>query len=423
MPMNKFFAFLLITIAILLIPFTVTADFGDEKLILSSDGAEKDFFGHSVSISGDTAIVGAPQDSGSGAGSAYVYVRNPATNLWTEQQKLLASDGADGDHFGYSVSISGDTVIVGAYGNDDSGTNRGSAYIFVRNAGTWTEQQKLLNSNGQVNDLFGLSVSISGDTVVVSAEGEDDGGSQSGAAFIYVRNGITWTEQQKLLPSDNRTNTYFGHSVAISGDTVVIGKYLDSAIAFQAGSAYVFVRNPITGVWTEQQKLVAADALTSNGGHFGSSIAISNDTVIIGAPLDYPDLDAVIGSAYVYLRSGVLWAEQQKLRASDRILGEVFGFSVSVSNDTAVVGGIGYISSNNYNGASHIFTRSSATWSEQNITASDGAINDQYGCSVSVSGDNIIVGARYDDNSGTDSGSVYAYTPVNVIFSSSFEDP
>ena len=419
--MNKFFAFLLIAIAILLMPFTVTADFGDEKLILSSDGAENDFFGQSVSISGDTAIVGAPQDTG--PGSAYVYVRNPATNLWTEQQKLLASDGADGDHFGYSVSVSGDTVIVGAYGNDDSGTNRGSAYIFVRNAGSWTEQKKLLNSNGQVNDWFGLSVSISGDTVVVSAEGEDDGGSQAGAAFVYVRNGTTWTEQQKLLPSDKKTNTYFGHSVAISGDTVVIGKYLDSAIAYQAGSAYVFVRNPITGVWTEQQKLEASDALTSNSGQFGSSVAISNDTVIIGAPFDYPDLDAVVGSAYVYLRSGILWAEQQKLRASDLILGEVFGISVSVSNDTAVVGATGYTSSNNYNGASHIFTRSGVTWSEQHITASDGAINDQYGYSVSVSGDNIIVGANYDDNNGTDSGSAYAYTTVDVIFLSSFEGP
>jgi len=380
--MNKFFAFLLIAIAILLMPFTVTADFGDEKLILSSDGAENDFFGQSVSISGDTAIVGAPQDTG--PGSAYVYVRNPATNLWTEQQKLLASDGADGDHFGYSVSVSGDTVIVGAYGNDDSGTNRGSAYIFVRNAGSWTEQKKLLNSNG---------------------------------------NGTTWTEQQKLLPSDKKTNTYFGHSVAISGDTVVIGKYLDSAIAYHAGAAYVFVRNPITGVWTEQQKLEASDALTSNSGQFGSSVAISNDTVIIGAPFDYPDLDAVVGSAYVYLRSGILWAEQQKLRASDLILGEVFGISVSVSNDTAVVGATGYTSSNNYNGASHIFTRSGVTWSEQHITASDGAINDQYGYSVSVSGDNIIVGANYDDNNGTDSGSAYAYTTVDVIFLSSFEGP
>ena len=410
MLMNKFFAFLLIIIAILLMPFTVTAEFGGEKLLLALDGAENDFFGHSVSISGNTAIVGAPQDTGSG--SAYVYVRDSATNLWTEQQKLLASDGADGDHFGYSVSISGETVIAGAYGNDDSGTNRGSAYIFVRNAGIWTEQQKLLNSNGQVNDLFGLSVSISGDTVVVSAEGEDDGGSQAGAAFIYVRNGITWTEIQKLLPSDRRTNSGFGRPVAINGDTIVIGKFLDSAIAHQAGSAYVFVRNPITELWAEQQKLEASDGLTSNSGHFGSSVAISNDTIIIGAPLDYPDFDAVIGSAYIFLRSGILWSEQQKLRASDRVLGEMFGHSVSVSNDTVVVGGIGYASSNNYNGASHIFTRSSDTWSEQNLTASDGEINDQFGASVSVSGDNIIVGARYDDNNGTDSGSIYAYTPV-----------
>jgi len=161
---------------------------------------------------------------------------------------------------------------------------------------------------------------------------------------------------------------------------------------------------------------VASDALTRS--HFGSSVAISNDTIIIGAPFN-----TLFGSAYVYLRSGVLWAEQQKLQASDLISGELFGISVSVSNDTAVVGAIGYTSSNNHNGASHIFTRSSVTWSEQKITASDGAINDQYGNSVSVSGDNIIVGAPFDDNSGTDSGSAYAYTPSDVVFLSSFEDP
>ena len=421
--MSKFFAYSFLSLFTLVMPLTATAGFGDEKLILSSDGVENDFFGHSVSVSGDTAIVGAPQDTG--PGSAYVYVRNPATNSWTEQQELLASDGADGDHFGYSVSISGDTVIVGAYGNDDGGTSRGSAYIFVRSAGNWTEQQKLLNSNGQVNDWFGLSVSISGDTVIVSAEGEDDDGSQSGAAFVYVRNGTTWTEQQKLLPAENRANSFFGNSVAIDGDTVVIGKYLDSSTTYQAGSAYVFVRNPNTGVWTEQQRLEASDALTSNGAHFGGSVAISNDTIIIGAPLDYPDFDAVIGSAYVFLRSGILWTEQKKLRASDLILGEVFGQSVSISNDTAVVGGIGYLSSNNYNGAAHIFTRISDTWSEQYIAASDGEINDQFGYSVSVSGDNIVVGARSDDNNGTESGSAYAYSPVafapNIVVTDSVE--
>lgn len=219
------------------------------------------------------------------------------------------------------------------------------------------------------------------------------------------------------MPSDKNTNSYFGHSVAISGDTVVIGKYLDSTIAYQAGSAYVFVRNPTTGVWTEQQKLVASDALTSSSSQFGYSVAISKDTIVIGAPFSGAD------SAYVYLRTGVLWAEQQKLQASDLIFGELFGISVSVSNDTAVVGAVGYINSNNYNGASHIFTRSSVTWSAQKITASDGAISDQYGYSVSVSGDNIIVGAPTDDNNGTDSGSAYAYTTSDVTFSSSFEDP
>jgi len=157
-----------------------------------------------------------------------------------EQQKITASDGASDDYFGYSVSISGDTAIVGAHGKDDKGSLSGGAYVFVRDGTTWSEQQKLTASDGTVNDYFSYSVSISGDTAIVGAHGDDDRGSGSGSAYVFVRHGTTWSEQQKLRASDGAGSDYFGSSVSISGDAVIVGAYADDDNVFDSGSAYVF---------------------------------------------------------------------------------------------------------------------------------------------------------------------------------------
>ena len=206
--------------------------------LLASDGAAGDVFGFEVAVSGDTAVVGAfrDDDKGTESGSAYVFVRSGTT--WTQQAKLLASDGAAGDEFGFSVAVSGDTAVVGAFRDDDKGTESGSAYVFVRSGTTWTQQAKLLASDGRLFDIFGISIAVSGDTVVVGASFDDDNGSASGSAYVFARSGTTWTQQAKLLASDGAFFDTFGTSVAVSGDTAVVGAFRDDDKGTDSGSAW-----------------------------------------------------------------------------------------------------------------------------------------------------------------------------------------
>ncbi|HKC84366.1 MAG TPA: FG-GAP repeat protein, partial [Blastocatellia bacterium] len=222
------------------------------------DGAASNYFGAAVAFSGNTLVIGAPNNNGmeDDQGSVYVFTRNGAT--WTLQQKLTARDGAANSGFGFSIAISGDTVVIGAL-SDDIGANRdqGSAYVFTRSGAVWTQQQKLIAQDGAANDIFGYSVAISGDTVVIGAPLNDIGASRDqGSAYVFTRNGAVWTQQQKLTANDGAANDSLGGSVAISGDTVVVGENIDKVGATEGhGSAYVFTRNGT--VWTQQQKLIA----------------------------------------------------------------------------------------------------------------------------------------------------------------------
>ena len=228
-------------ILLLLIPgWSLAQSQTEVAKLTASDAAAFDFFGESVSISGDTALVGAPldDDAGSDSGSASVFVRSGTT--WTQQAKLTAGDAAALDQFGESVSISGDTAVVGAFGDDDAGVNSGSAYVFVRSGTTWTQQAKLTASDAAAGDQFGRSVSISGDTALVGAVGDDDAGSDSGSAYVFVRSGTTWTQQSKLTAGDAAAFDFFGFSVSISGDTVLVGAQGDDDAGTASGSAYIF---------------------------------------------------------------------------------------------------------------------------------------------------------------------------------------
>ena len=269
--------------------------------LLAADAATFDEFGHSVAISGDTAVIGARYDShsgGYGAGSAYVFVR--ADGIWTQQAKLIASDAAAYAYFGYSVSISGDTVVIGSpYSDHAGGTNAGSAYVFVRAAGVWTQEAKLTASDAAAYDYFGHSVSISGDTAVIGAIWSNHSGIMSaGSAYVFVRTAGVWTQQAKLTAPDPATGDYFGSSVSIEGDTVGVGSYADSHAAggMEAGSAYVFVRSE--GLWVQQRQLIAPDPATYAS--FGVSVAVSGNAAVIGAGYDDPAGAENAGSAYVY---------------------------------------------------------------------------------------------------------------------------
>ena len=355
--------------------------------LLASDTAGKDVFGCSVSLNGDTALIGAmyDHDNGYDAGAAYVFTRTGTT--WTQQAKLIASDGEQQDDFGCSVSLSGNTALIASLWDDDSGENSGSAYIFTRTGATWTQQAKLLASDGAVDDYFGFSVSVSGDTALIGTfVGEID---RMGSAYVFTRTGTTWTQQQKLLASDGAESDQFGCSVSLNGDTALIGAYHDDDNGNESGSAYVFTRTGTT--WTQQAKLLASDGAA--GDFFGWSVALSGDTALIGAKWDNDNGDQS-GSAYVFTRTGTTWTQQAKLLASDGEMYDDFGYSVSLSGNTALIGVDGDDDNGAESGSAYVFTRNGTTWTQQaKLLASDGTSWELFGGSVALDDDTVLIGA------------------------------
>lgn len=333
---------------------------------------------------------------------------SPAQNF-IERAKLLANDGASGDQLGYSVAISGDTAVVGAPFDDTSpDTNHGSIYVFVRSGGGWAQQAKLKASDGAENDEFGFSVAISGDTIVVGAH-EDDVGTNTnqGSAYVFVRSGGVWTQQQKLAADDGEAGDDFGFSVAISDETVVVGaRYDDIGPETHQGSAYVFARSGAN--WTRQQKLTASDGSLSE--EFGYSVAISGATVAIGARSDRIGTAGFQGSAYVFARSGANWTQQAKLTASDGAANDYFGSSISLSGETVAIGAPFDDLGATAQGSAYVFVSSGGVWMQQaKLTANDGAQDDYFGYSVSISGETAVVGARFDDVNAPNQGSAYVF--------------
>ena len=457
----------------------------------ASNTEARDSFAYSVAVSGDTMVVGAPNESSSAtgvngnqsdngapsSGAAYVFVRN-GTN-WVQQQAYLkASNAEGGDYFGGSVAISGDTIVVGAWQEDSAaigvngsqGNNNaqgaGAAYVFVRNGTTWTQQAYLKASNTEANDLFGWSVAVSGNTIVVGAFEEDSNATgvngnqgnnsaqEAGAAYVFVRNGTTWTQQAYLKASNARTSGWFGYSVAVAGDTIVVGAIGEASNAtgvngnqsdnslLLAGAAYVFARNGTT--WTQQAYLKASNTGTYD--FFGRSVAVSGDTVVVGADGEYSNATQVngdqsnnsapySGAAYVFARSGTNWSQQGYLKAFNTDAGDYFGHSVAVSGDTIVIGALAEDSnasgvncnpndnSATNSGAAYVFLRRGTNWSQQAyLKAVNAEANDSFGNSVAVSGETVVVGAQAEssnaigvngnqsDNSATFSGAAYVFT-------------
>ena len=403
---------------------------GEIKLT-PSDAYGGDEFGHSVAMSGDTVVVGAygNEDAGSFTGSAYIFSRNKdGADQWGQVKKLTASDAERYDRFGWSVAISGDTVVVGAWSNDGGG----SAYIFSRNKGepgepgeldNWGQVKKLTADDAAAGDWFGWSVAISGDTVVVGARCNDDGGDDSGSAYIFSRNegesgepdeSDNWGQVKKLTADDADAGDIFGSSVAISGDTVVVGAEWNNDAGDDSGSAYIFSRNKDgSDQWGQVKKLTASDA--DEGDYFGRSVAMSGDTVVVGANGNDDGGDKS-GSAYIFSRNkdgSDNWGQVKKLTASDADAGDRFGISVDISGDTVVVGAAWNGDGGDKSGSAYIFSRNkdgSDQWGQvKKLTASDEAVGDWFGFSVAISGDTVVVGAPQNNDAGYHSGSAYLY--------------
>ena len=324
-----------------------------------------------------------------------------------EVAKLLASDGASLDEFGFSVAMDGDLAVIGAYWDDDNGTDSGSAYVFHFDGSGWVEQAKLLPDDGAAQEFFGRSVAISGETVVIGAPRDDDLGTHSGSAYVFRFHDSRWAQEKKLLPPVHSSFDSFGCAVAIDGDAVVIGAMGDGDDAHftDIGSAYIFRFNG--QAWFQQAHLWASDAAEPD--HFGWSVAISGDTTVIGAPYN-EDRGEHTGSAYVFHFDGSSWAEQTKLLPPDSVAWDEFGASVAISDDTAVIGAYGDDDRGDQSGSAYVFRFNGSHWiQEAKLLAFDGAEGDSFACSVAVDGDQVVIGEYFDDDSGSDSGSAYVF--------------
>ena len=390
--------------------------------LTASDGKAGDELGTTIAVSGGTVVVGAMNHQvGSNAkqGAAYVFVQNGTT--WTQQAELTAADGKASDYFGASVAISGSTAVVGAWGHTvGSNANQGAAYVFAPSGTTWSQQAELTASDGEAGDAFGLSVALDGTTAIVGSAGHTVGSnSGQGAAYVFAESGGTWTQQAELTAADGATDDYFGTAVALSGTTAVVGDNKKTVGSNQyQGSAYVFVNS--AGTWSQQAELTSSDGAADD--YFGYSVAVSGGTALIGAW----GHSAQKGTAYVFAQSGASWSQQAELTASDGYYGDFFGTSVWVSDSTAMVGAPGHtVGSNIGQGAVYAFVQSGTSWPQQaELTASDGATNDKLGEAVAVSGSTLAAGAwQHAVGANSAQGAAYVFTssPPTFITLASFD--
>lgn len=399
MKKNKSFLLTLI-LSILITPF-MFSQWNEMDKIVANDRQPGDYFSGSsfpsqggVNIYNDIAVVGAPMDDHSplltDAGSVYIYRKN-ANCDWILVQKITASIPSPGDYFGWSAAIYGDFIVVGARNNDTDENNSntindaGAAYIFQNISGTWTQIQKIVSGDRETSGGFGSDVDITANRIIVGSWFEDSGPGvpnimNSGAAYVFEYNGITWSQFQKLVPNDRGVDDQFGFSVAISNDYAIVGALREqedvtgvSGTLLYAGSAYIYERNV---TWNQVQKVTSTDR--GSGEFFGSTVDIDGTFAIIGVFQDSEDENGLTplsaaGSAFIFERnlSGV-WVVGAKIVASDRASGDHFGYSVAISSmGNAVVGAryeaqdaTGVSGTLPYAGSAYIYSNSGGPWSQ-----------------------------------------------------------
>jgi hypothetical protein len=304
-----------------------------------------------------------------------------------------------------SASLDADRVLVGSYGEGDTALNAGTVYAFRKHSSGWLAEGKLMASDAAPQDFFGTSVSVSGNTALIGACCTDEAGDDSGSAYVFTWDGTNWVEQARLMPPDSAAGHNFGRSVALEGNTAVVGSFADDEGGPNAGAAHVFRWDGTD--WVHQAKLIASDA--GDDEFFGSSVSVSGDRAIIGVP--YSDAGEVhTGSAYVYCWNGSHWIEEAKLTASNGAAYDHFGISVSIEGDTAAIGAHNRKKNGERSGSVYVFQRTDSGWHQVfELTASNAAVSDGFGGSVSISNDLMLAGAPWQDAEGLNVGLAYVF--------------
>lgn len=365
--------------------------------------------GAAVALSGPVAVIGIPgsDSAGADAGSAIIHRESTDQSGWPVEQVLLPGGLVAGDAFGAAVSVSGGVAAVGAPGSDAGGLSAGNVRVYqhLSRSEIWVLDQTLVASDAEAGDELGRAVAVRGDVVIAGAWQEDSGGADTGAAYIYRVNPITgfWLEEQKIVPSDGGPGDRFGASVALENGVAVIGSV---GPGFGAGALYVYRYDPLTGQWAFEQKILPADLAILD--QFAHSASVSGERILSGSWRD-DDLGPDSGSAYVFLRapgSGT-WTQEAKLLAPDGAAGDRFGFSVSLSGDLALVGATGDDPEGVASGSAYLFARDPvAGWGFVAKLADEpeGLPGDRFGEAVAVSGARALVGAPEHDGALPDAG-------------------
>ena len=383
-----------------------------EAKLSPNDTGPAAIFGSAMALRSDTLIAGAVFDDEKGKDSGSVYVFGRTTTGWSLQQKLTASDGSANDHFGRAIAIHGNTLVIGASEADMTVASlAGAAYVFGWNGTRWNEQAKLVASGASTGQEFGNSVAVNGDTIVVGAPKDRTHGAASGAVYVFARNGTDWTQQAKLTIGPGSEGSGLGSSVSISGETLVAGAQgVLPQFSGHTPAAYIFTRAGTS--WNQEAKLTDNPIATAFHSAFGGAVGISGDTIVVGDKF-HDGLAADAGAVLVFTRSGTTWELQNKLTASDGSAGDLFGHSVAFDGDLLVVGAPWDADLGTATGSAYVFTRSGATWTQrQKLNASDAKAGDNFGSTVAASGSKVVIGAPLKDGTtGADFGAAYIFEP------------
>jgi hypothetical protein len=398
-----------------------------EQEVAASDGAAGDVFGFSAAIDGDTALIGAAQgaaaptgtDNG-GAGAVWFFQNLPATG-WTEVQKLTADDGVDNDQFGYSIALQGSTAVIGAaLAQVGDNAHQGAVYVFTRTVDTWMQTQKLVADDGAASDQLGWSVALDGDTAVLGAPGTTLApGFGAGAAYVFARSGDTWTQTAKLTADDGAGDDGFGFGVAVHG-TTAIATSVNATVGANAvqGAGYVFSSDGAS--WAQVAKLVAADGATNDS--LGYAVAFDGTTAMLSAPFATIGANPFQGAVYAFADDGGTWSQVQKIFSPEGLPVDAFGISVTMSGPDLVVTAPFYNASQ---GEAFLFSNADGSgWTEQHTFTASDAIPGQgwaFGYCAAVSQGRVVVGSVFNMiGNNAYQGAAYFYV-ADEIFGNGFD--
>ena len=385
-----------------------------EQEVTASDGTANSFFGSAAALNGAFALIGADGDN-SFQGAAYLFKKS--NGIWSEGQKLTASDGLAGDEFGYRVALGGHTLLIGAFTATVNGVaSQGAAYVFTRSANLWSESQKLTANDGGLFDNFGAAVALDGSTLAVGANGATVGVNPAqGAVYVFTKSNGSWTQVAKLIADDGVAYDNFGLSVALKGSTVLVGSPRATVDGKGAqGAVYVFTES--NGSWSQVQKLTGSDGAANDS--FGESVAIDpvafdHSTALVGAYGATVNGHSGQGAAYIFTRSAGTWSERQKLFAADGGTNYNFGNAVALNGTRALIGAdVSTVGNNTSQGKAYVFVGSGANWSLlDTIVASDGVTDDFFGAALALDRSTVLISTPHPAINGNSfQGAAYFYT-------------